>query len=58
MNDWNFDSFYNAINLGQYYYHEEKDEYEKMVQNCIKAAKEELNWQHQKEKLKTHLKSL
>jgi glycosyltransferase involved in cell wall biosynthesis len=58
INDWNFDSFLNGIKLAQYYYHEERDEYEKMVENCIKAAKEELNWQHQMKKLKIHLKDL
>lgn len=58
MHDWNFDSFFNAIKLGQHYFHEDRKEYEKMVQNCIKAAKEELNWEYQMEKLKDHLKSL
>ena len=58
MNNWDFDSFLATIKLGQYYYHKERDEYEKMVQNCIKVAREELNWNRQMEKLKDHLKLL
>jgi len=58
MRDWDLDSFLESIRLGQYYYHEDRNEYEKMVQNCMKAVKEELNWEHQMKKLKVHLKSL
>lgn len=58
MRDWDLDSFSKAIRLGQYYYHEDRNEYENMVQNCMKAVKEELNWGLQMKKLKIHLKSL
>jgi glycosyltransferase involved in cell wall biosynthesis len=58
MNDWDFDSFIQAIKLGQYYYHKDRNEYENMVQNCMKAVKEELTWEYQMKKLKAHLKPL
>lgn len=58
MKDWNLDSFLQAIRLGQYYYHEDHNEYENMIQNCMKAVREELNWEHQMKNLKIHLKSL
>lgn len=56
MQDWTFDSFYEAIQLGMEYFGTEK--YEQMVKNCLKATKEELNWETQMDKLKTFLKQV
>lgn len=57
MRDWDFDSFFEAIKLGLQYY-EDKNEYEKMVTNCLVASKEELNWQSQMKKLEPTLKKI
>lgn len=57
MKDWDFDSFFEAIKLGLQYY-EDKNEYEKMVSNCLTAVKEELNWESQMQKLTPHLKNI
>ena len=56
MHDWNFESFSNSLELALRLY--ETTKYEKMVKNCIKATKEELNWNAQMTKLKKFLKSV
>lgn len=54
MQDWDFNSFYQLIRLAMDYY--KTKEYEKMVNNCLKAVREELNWDTQMKKLKPFLK--
>jgi len=56
MSDWTFDSFYEKIRLGLEFY--KTEEYEKMVKNCLKATRKELNWQIQMNKLKSLLKQI
>jgi glycosyltransferase involved in cell wall biosynthesis len=56
MDDWSFDSFYEAIRQALEIYG--TDKYDRMVENCRKAFIEELNWEKQFEKVKPFLKEV
>jgi glycosyltransferase involved in cell wall biosynthesis len=56
MDDWSFDSFYEAIRQALEIYG--TDKYDRMVENCRKAFVEELNWEKQFEKVKPFLKEV
>ncbi len=56
MDDWSFDSFYDAIQKARKAYGTKQ--YTTMVENCQKAFVRELNWEKQFEKVKPFLKAL
>lgn len=55
MPDWSFPSFYATLKKAVHLY--QAPAWEKMVLNCKRAVEQELNWDHQFEKLKSHLRN-
>jgi len=52
MRDWTEGAFLDAVNEAMWIFDNEPDRYEDMVQNCLRAAREELNWEMQFEKFR------
>ena len=54
MRDWSEGEFFSALDQALRLY--QTDSWYEMVSNCGTAVRQELNWDHQFEKLKVHLR--